>query len=205
MNGVSPSSVLNRPVLLLNKGYVAYASTTVEKAVSAIWDGRAEAVNHSDDYSYESYSWADWTKLRPAEGDLLVRSVSVNFIAPQVVRMIDFKSMPRRGVTCNRSNICKRDAWKCQYCGCRVTGETMTLDHVVPRAQGGQSVWENLVASCYGCNQRKGGRTPRQAGMVLLSKPLKPEWSPDFAIHATKFKSWQKFLDAAYWNVPLQT
>jgi 5-methylcytosine-specific restriction endonuclease McrA len=190
---------------LLNKHLVAYGASTVRKAVVAIWDGRAEPVNHTEHDNYESYSWEDWTKLRPVEGDRLVRTVGGAFVAPQVVKMIDFKSMPRRGLTCNRSNICKRDGWRCQYCGCKVTGETMTLDHVTPRCQGGESVWENLVASCYDCNQRKKGRTPRQANMVLLQKPVKPEWTPDFAVHAPKFTSWQKFLDFSYWTVPLKT
>ena len=201
----SPSHVLNRPVLLLNKGFVAYGVATVQMALAAIWNGRAEAVDHADDFSYESYSWADWAKLKPTEGDLLVRTPGGSFIAPQVVRMIDFKAMPRRGVTCNRINILKRDQWQCQFCGKKVTGESMTLDHVIPRCQGGQSEWTNLVASCYDCNQRKKGRTPKQAGMVLLKKPVKPEWTSEFAIHASKYKSWSKFLSDAYWNVPLKT
>lgn len=201
----SQSRVLDRPVLVVNKFLVAFAATTVRKAVVAIWDGRAEPVNHTEKDNYESYSWADWAEMRPREGDLLVRSGSSAFIAPEVIRMVDYKSMPKRGVTCNRINILKRDHWKCQYCAKRVTGETMTLDHVTPRCQGGQSEWANLVASCYDCNQRKMGRTPRQANMILLKKPEKPEWTPEFAIHAKRYDSWQKFLDAAYWNVPLKT
>jgi hypothetical protein len=184
---------------------MAYGVTTVQGALVAIWNGRAEAVNHADDYSYETYSWEDWAKLRPADGDTLVRSGSAAFVAPQVVRMLDFKAMPKRGVTCSRINILKRDEWQCQYCSCRLSGETMHLDHVVPRSQGGITEWTNVVACCYPCNQKKRDRTPRQAGMPLLKKPVKPDWTPDFAIHASKYRSWSKFLADAYWNVPLQT
>ncbi len=205
MDDPSSQAVLSRPVLKLNKSFVAYGVTTVEKALVAICKGRAEAVNHTDVYSYETYSWGDWSKLLATEHDVLVRSSHEAFVAPQVIRMLDFKAMPKRGVTCNRLNVCKRDGWKCQYCGTKVTGPTMTLDHVIPRTQGGKSEWGNLVTSCYECNQKKGGRTPRQANMVLLSKPVKPEWDAGFAIHVAKFSSWAKFLDVAYWNVPLQT
>lgn len=196
--------VLSRPVLVLNKGYCAYAVTTVEEAIISIFAGRAEAVNHTDECSYDSYSWADWAKIRPTDDDGVVRTASDTFIAPQVIRMVDYATVPRRGVTCNRLNLMRRDGQKCQYCGKRVTGETMTLDHVIPRAQGGESRWENLVVSCYDCNQRKAGRTPKQANMVLLKKPVKPDYSPEFVQHARKFKSWQKFLDFAYFNVPLK-
>ena len=47
----------------------------------------------------------------------------------------------------------------------------LTLDHVVPRSRGGRSSWENLVACCYQCNNRKGDRTPEEAGIKLARKP----------------------------------
>lgn len=61
--------------------------------------------------------------------------------------------------------ILRRDHHTCQYDECTV--KATTIDHVLPRAQGGQTVWSNLVACCLGCNQKKGNRTPEQAGMKL--------------------------------------
>ena len=82
----------------------------------------------------------------------------------------------------------------------------LSLDHVIPRSQGGQSTWENIVCACVGCNVRKGGRTPKQAHMSLIRKPEKPRRSPVLNQKLThrKYESWKTFLDNAYWNVELK-
>jgi 5-methylcytosine-specific restriction endonuclease McrA len=54
----------------------------------------------------------------------------------------------------------------------------LNYDHVVPRIQGGKTIWENIVTACYPCNDRKGGRTPDQAGMKLRRAPYKPKTLP---------------------------
>ncbi|MFM7110795.1 MAG: HNH endonuclease, partial [Planctomycetota bacterium] len=84
------------------------------------------------------------------------------------------------------------------------TGE-LSLDHVVPRSQGGASTWENIVCACVSCNVKKGGRTPRQASMALIRKPEKPRRSPLLRQKMTnqKYQSWSSFLDNAYWSVEL--
>lgn len=58
-----------------------------------------------------------------------------------------------------------RDGSRCRYCG---SGQDPTVDHVVPRCQGGGDGADNLVVACRPCNLRKSGRTPVQAGMTLL-------------------------------------
>lgn len=69
----------------------------------------------------------------------------------------------------------KRDRHVCAYCGdeCKKKGE-LTVEHIVPQAQGGPTSWTNLVSACFGCNQKKGNRTPAQAKMDLLYVPYKP-------------------------------
>jgi hypothetical protein len=64
------------------------------------------------------------------------------------------------------------------YCGTPKKMLELNYDHVIPRDQGGRTVWENIVASCYPCNERKRNRTPEQAGMKLLRKPYKPKTLP---------------------------
>jgi 5-methylcytosine-specific restriction endonuclease McrA len=54
---------------------------------------------------------------------------------------------------------------------------------VIPRSQGGETCWENVVTCCIECNTEKANRTPSQAGMRLLSKPYRPEWLPMFILH----------------------
>jgi HNH endonuclease len=66
--------------------------------------------------------------------------------------------------------LLRRDRHTCAYC----SGPADTVDHVVPRCQGGQSTWTNTVAACRSCNARKGGRTPTEAGMRLRFRPFVP-------------------------------
>ncbi|MDG4831541.1 HNH endonuclease [Solwaraspora sp. WMMD1047] len=94
---------------------------------------------------------------------------------PTVVRLVRYvvtKWRYARGPTWSRKGVLTRDGRTCGYCG----GHATTVDHVLPRSRGGRNSWSNTVASCYDCNQRKGDRTPAEAGMTLRSKPAAPTW-----------------------------
>src|SRR5215813_10307174 len=125
---------------------------------------------------------------------------------PRVIVLVHYDRVPRRHVRFTRFNVYARDRHTCQYCGRRLPRHELNLDHVVPRSQGGQSTWENIVCSCVNCNVRKGGRTPKQAHMSLIRKPEKPKRSPVLNLKLThrKYQSWKTFLDNAYWNVELK-
>jgi hypothetical protein len=71
---------------------------------------------------------------------------------------------------------------------------------------GGKSVWGNVVCACTQCNVKKGGRTPRQAGLTLVQKPVRPKHNPLVRIHLghQRYRSWKQFLDHAYWSVELK-
>ena len=84
-------------------------------------------------------------------------------------------------------------------------GEELTLDHVIPRAQGGKSRWDNCVLACLECNKRKADRTPEQAKMRLKHKPVQPKWNPLYVSDDLRIECWSKFLSEAYWNVKLET
>lgn len=77
-------------------------------------------------------------------------------------------------VPVDRDMLFSRDRHMCAYCGVRFVQADLEMEHVVPRALGGRTVWENLVAACRPCNQRKGNRTPDSAGMPLLYVPYMP-------------------------------
>lgn len=112
---------------------------------------------------------------------------------PSVVRLRRYVNVPYgRSMPLSRRAVFTRDRFRCQYCG----GHAENIDHVVPRVQGGQHRWDNVVAACRGCNTRKGGRTPVQAGLTLLRKPKTPgrfDWvhvAAGGAVHAT----WSQFV-----------
>jgi 5-methylcytosine-specific restriction endonuclease McrA len=114
--------------------------------------------------------------------------------------------MAGKGFT--RLNIYLRDKGTCQYCGKKFPKAELSLDHVIPRAYGGKSTWENIVCSCATCNHIKGGRTPREAGMKLLNKPKKPNWTPFYRISLQDLqrKEWVPFfnmVDISYWHTEL--
>ncbi|MFT4795408.1 MAG: 5-methylcytosine-specific restriction endonuclease McrA [Paracoccaceae bacterium] len=136
-----------------------------------------------------------------AEYDTVVRSPSAEIRLPSVVVLRDFVK-PGKLAAFTRFNLFLRDSFACQYCGSR--GE-MTFDHVIPRARGGRTTWENVVAACGPCNLHKGARTLRQSGMRLAKRPQRPDlgelrnagrrFPPNF-LH----ESWMDFL---YWDAPL--
>lgn len=74
----------------------------------------------------------------------------------------------------SRKNIFLRDEFQCQYCHRNFSSQKLTLEHVIPRTAGGRTSWINVVSACFSCNQKKGGRTPEEAGMRLFKKPVKP-------------------------------
>jgi 5-methylcytosine-specific restriction endonuclease McrA len=108
----------------------------------------------------------------------LIRSPNMAIRAPAVVRLRRPIGGMKRGVKFSRINVFARDEFRCQYCGVKRPLDELNYDHVVPRVQGGRTVWENIVTSCYDCNSRKRGRTPEQAGMKLLRAPVKPRALP---------------------------
>jgi len=106
----------------------------------------------------------------------------------------------------DRRNLFARDNNTCQYCGKRFPTSHLSLDHIVPRSQGGGASWENIVCACVKCNVRKGGRTPEQAHLHLIRPAIKPRRNPVVSITLSddRYASWKQFLDAAYWDVELK-
>ena len=105
------------------------------------------------------------------DGENVLHSPSTTIPVPSVVRLRTYVHVKRRRqeTTMKRARIYIRDKYRCQYCGDNRHASDLTLDHILPRAQGGESTPQNLVAACVKCNQRKGNRTPEQARMPLLT------------------------------------
>ena len=108
--------------------------------------------------------------FKPREGEDCIQAVRFKLRAREVVALTDYDRLPVAHVTFSRRNIFKRDHYACQYCGAQPGSEELTIDHVVPRAQGGVSSWENCVLACMACNKRKADRTPEQARMRVRKK-----------------------------------
>lgn len=202
---------LDQNVLVLNKHYTALRIISARRAISMLYRNHAEVVDcQSGLYSNHNFnSWCEVSEFkrsfRPDEHDW-VSTVSYNIAVPKIVRLLVFDRLPRREVKLNRRNIFARDSNKCQYCGKKYPLPELSLDHILPKSMGGLSSWENLVCACTKCNFKKGGRTPKQANMKLITKPIRPKRNPVIHLHlsnSAKYESWKAFLNEAYWSVEL--
>lgn len=114
------------------------------------------------------------------DSDHEIRTVRFTIKVPAVLRLLSYVPLKRNKqiIRFSRANIFIRDQYSCQYCGKQFGKTHLTLDHVVPIVQGGKKNWENIVTACKPCNQRKGGRTPAQAGLHIIRSPQRPHWLP---------------------------
>ena len=195
------AKVLERPTLVLNRNWQPVNVATVERALTMLWNESARVV---DPHDYQMYTWADWSRLVPQEGEPFIQAIRMRLRVPEVVTLTDYDRLPTAAVSFSRRNIFKRDHYTCQYCGVQPGSEELTIDHVIPRAQGGTSNWDNCVLACVACNKRKADRTPEQAGLRLHKAPVRPAWKPLYASHTLRIASWSKFVSEAYWNVTLE-
>jgi len=172
------------------------------------------------DCTYEPLRIISWTKAMTLviSGDAevveekteeFVRSTSRIFKMPSVIRQLS-KFRKRGEIQFSRINVYLRDNWTCQYCAERKQTKELTFDHVIPRAQGGLTNWQNIVAACQPCNAKKAYMTPEQAGMKLVKKPIKPKWLPaQVIVRITSMpEEWTPYIDAqsiAYWTTQLDT
>ncbi len=181
----SATSLKQNPALVLNADYrpLSYYPLSLwswKEAIKASFLDRVQVVSEYDDF---------------------VCSPSTRIRIPSVVVLKDYLK-PQKSVAFTRFNLFLRDQFCCQYCGS--TGE-LTFDHVVPRARGGKTSWENVVAACSKCNLKKGARSLRQAGMSLQRMPQRPN-AEQLRNMGRKFppnhlhESWVDFL---YWDAEL--
>jgi 5-methylcytosine-specific restriction endonuclease McrA len=141
-------------VLVLNASYEPLQLVSIRRAVVLLLQEKAELVE-------------------AAEQRLRAQGFSLE--VPIVIRLVRYIRIPRRmRLPCSRRGVLARDRETCQYCGAQPGRAHLTIDHVLPRAQGGLTTWEIVVAACAACNHRKANRTPQQAGLALTGPPRRP-------------------------------
>lgn len=146
-------------VLLLNAGFEPLRVVTWQRAFVLIFQGKVEVL--------EEYTMS-------------VNTVSAQFAIPAVIKLRRWVNLKRKMpvIRFSRANIYARDDFRCQYCYKKFTERELTLDHVKPVVRGGKKTWENIVAACVRCNQKKSDRNPEEVGLKLLRAPHAPHWLP---------------------------
>ncbi len=164
---------MNADVLVLNSTYEPLNLASIARAVRLVFAGKAEVLHD--------------------RGTLA--STTMEIPLPSIIRMLYFIRRGRKRVALTKKNVLLRDDYRCGYCNAHGDRATMTVDHVIPKARGGRSTWDNLVAACPSCNARKRDRTPDQAGMPLRRRPKEPNAIPFFVIRRhTDRDEWAKYL-----------
>jgi len=201
---------LDSNVLVLNRHYMAVRVVGARRAFSLLFRELAEVVAYEEG-TYSNYDFRSWCEVSQfkrqfePDGYDWVATLNFHIAVPKIIRLLFYDRLPRCEVKFNRRNLFARDENRCQYCGKRFSTKELSLDHVIPRSMGGKSAWENVVCACVRCNVRKGGRTPDQAHMTLIRRPVKPRRNPLIHVHLghQRYHSWKQFLDNAYWSVEL--
>ncbi len=201
---MSDSSTLDCSVLVLNRFYIPIRVIDVRRAMTLLYRGCAEVITIDDD-QYSNYDFDGWCELSQLHamdkqtGEDFLRTSHQEVQVPRIVRLALYEKIPKSAVKFNRKNLFARDAYRCQYCGQTRPMSQLSLDHVIPRSQGGKTTWENVVCSCMNCNSKKGGRTPSQASMKLLSTPTRPRSSPGLVatLKDPRYESWKTFLPSS--------
>ena len=167
---------LHKPVLVLNASYEPINVCAARRALVLVLKGVASAEELSQN---------------------LIHSSRHAMPMPSVIRLLEYRRIPHQTRALSRKNILMRDRYTCQYCHKTLPSSELTLDHVMPRSRAGETTWENLVACCHPCNNRKGSRTPEEAGMKLARAPR------PFSLHTSRHlmrllaksdDQWQKYL-----------
>ena len=181
-----PGALRHDPALVLNADYrpLSYYPLSLwpwQEAVKAVYLNRVNIV---------------------AEYDRIVHSPTTQIRIPSVVVLKEFVQ-PQKTVAFTRFNLFLRDEFCCQYCGSK--GD-LTFDHVVPRARGGITSWENVVAACGRCNLKKGSKSLRQSGLHLMRVPRQPG-AEELLNNGRRFppnhlhETWADYL---YWDAELE-
>ncbi len=142
-----------------------------EKAFSMVYTGRAQPV--------ENYS----------------QGPCARFLFPSVIVLKNYIQKRNLTMSPTRKNIYWRDEYVCQYCSEKFKYKQLSLDHVVPKSRGGGRGWVNLVTCCHECNQKKGNRTPSEASMKLIKKPVVPKFNITDVYHYVEIPNhWLNFI-----------
>ena len=161
--------------LVLNAGYEPLAVVSFKRALILVLNEKA-------------------TILAGAEKGK-VHSADREFDLPTVILLQRYVRIPgSRLIPVSRRGVLRRDNHRCAYC----SKSANTIDHVQPKSRGGADSWDNLVACCLKCNNKKGDKTLGEIGWHLNFVPRMPAGTIWMVRGAERFEpEWDPYLGMA--------
>lgn len=143
-------------VAVLNSDFTYIGMIPWERSIVLLYQGKAETIKETDTVIYN-------------------QDRSHSFIVPRIIRLVSFvKSLYNNKIPYSKRNIFVRDNHTCQYCEKSLDPVDCTVDHIIPKALGGKSSWENCVCSCKRCNNIKGDTPLNHTHLKLRKPPVRP-------------------------------
>jgi len=165
-------------VLVLNRNWQAINTTTPAQAFCSMATDVATALDIQTDEYMLPTRWEDWAALPVREGDASVRTASGLIRVPTVIVLAKYSKVPMRRPSFSLRAVRARDGNRCQYTGRKLRPHEGNIDHVIPRSRGGATSWTNCVLASVKVNSKKAAKTPREAGLKLIRKPVEPPTVP---------------------------
>jgi len=183
---------LSKPLLILNSNWTPIRIKDIKTGFKLVFRERAELVDPTD---YATYSWEDWILLPVIDDEKYIMTTRGKIRLPEIIILTHYGKIPYFDMRLTKKNLFIRDNWNCQYSGKILSRDEADIDHVIPKSRGGKTTWTNLVVSSKKINRKKGNKTPEEAGLKLLKKPIKPKIKP-LNLHPKEEmpESWKKFL-----------
>lgn len=204
------SALAHRKVLVLNRGWNPVAVIGLERAMCLVVgqykDGEPKARVLDPTQDFRLFTWEDWAEFMPGAGETGIRASSREFRIPEIILLSRYNKLPQQRIHFSRRTIYRRDGNQCQYCGKKPGTAELTIDHIIPRSQGGKTTWENCCLACVTCNKKKADKSLAQLNMKFFHPGFKP-YKPKFTLYKGDFrcKSWEALLGVAYWETELQS
>jgi len=158
-------------VLVLNSSYMPAGVIGWRKSIKLLFMNKADIIEPSE---------------------YMIKGINRDYVIPDVIRLKYYNRVSYTGYKYCRTNIYKRDRYRCRYCNklLKISGP-ITIDHIIPKSRGGKDTWENTVTSCLECNHKKSDLTPEEAGLSLTPGSLKPTY---FISLASLNPKWIKYI-----------
>jgi 5-methylcytosine-specific restriction endonuclease McrA len=198
MNKMIKYDIGHNYVLMLNKVWLPIAILSWRDAIRLLAKGVVKAIDTKSDFN--TYDMDEWINVHNKHMyEKSIRTIKLTIPVPEIIACVNYDKHYKKSITLNRENLLIRDGFKCGYCLKELKLHETTLDHIIPRAKGGRTMWSNMVSSCKKCNAKKGDNNPVGEFEPKI-KPIEPSlnnalFQLNAKLHGKKYPEiWDKFL-----------